>query len=594
VANPKTRNLLGQAITLHKAGQMAKAQAMYLTVLRSDPKAAAALDGLGDIAFKQRQLAKAGQFFQRALAADPSRPTARLNLALVLLDQHDLEGARLHLLEAVRRDPDSAAAHRLLGWLYTLGRKPDLAARHYADAHRLDPADVKNLLSLIAARTAVCDWTNFEADQALLLARIRSGEPIQPFDVLTTSAGLEDQLHAARIWARPFIQPQPVSRAGARASDGRIRLGYLSADYHDHATAYLIAEMIETHDRARFEVSLLSYGHRSTSRMRQRLMAGCDRFEDLSALSDRDAAKAIADLGIDILIDLKGYTQGARTGIAGWRPAPIQVNYLGFPGTMGAPFIDYVLVDRQVCPFDFQSASDEKIVHLPGCFQPNDRSRTISDTPVTRSGAGLPEEAFVFCSFANAYKITPSIFALWMRVLKAVPGSVLWLYAITDAARANLARHAENHELAQGRLVFADYAASADHLARLRLADLCLDTLPVSAFTTASDAMWAGVPLLTCTGATAAGRGSTSLLTAMGVPELITGSLVEYEASAVSLAESPGELAALRKRIDANRLTSPLFDSAQHTRDLERAYEIMWRRHQSGQPPEPFTVPAAT
>jgi protein O-GlcNAc transferase len=593
VASPNNRNLLNQAVTLHRAGQLAKAQAMYLTVLRADPRAAAALDGLGDIAFKQSQFVKAGQFFQRAIAADPSRVTARINLGLALLEQYDLDGARTQLEEALRLDPASAHAHQFLGRLYTLARKPDLAARHYGEAHKLNSADVRNLRGLIRSKRAICDWSDFEADEAQLLAQIRAGKLMNPFDVISIGTTLQDQLTAARLWAKPFFQPQPVSRGAAPPSDGRIRLGYLSADYQDHATAYLIAEMIERHDRNRFEVTLLSYGPASDSVMRQRLVASSDRFEDLASLSDRDAARAIADLGIDILIDLKGYTLGARTGIVGWRPAPVQVNYLGFPGTMGAPFIDYVVVDAQVCPFDFQSACDEKIVHLPGCFQPNDRSRIISEAPVTRARFGLPDGAFVFCSFANAYKLTPAIFAVWMRVLEAVSGSVLWLYATTDAAKANLAACASGHGISPDRLIFADHAASPEHLARLRLADLCLDTLPVSAFTTASDAMWAGVPLLTCTGATAAGRGSTSLLTAMGAPELITRSLADYEARAIALAQSPADLAAVRERINANRLTSALFDSAAHTRDLESAYETMWRRHQAGLPPEPFAAPGA-
>jgi predicted O-linked N-acetylglucosamine transferase (SPINDLY family) len=379
-----------------------------------------------------------------------------------------------------------------------------------------------------------------------------------------------------------------LPRAPAAAS--KLRVGYLSADFHGHATAWLIAEMIEKHDRSRYSVYGYSLGPDDQSPTRRRLVNAFDRFVDLRSVSFLQAAQWIAADDVQILVDLKGYTRESRTEILALRPAPVQVNYLGFPGTMGAPFMDYILVDDFIVPADQQPFFSERLVHLPGCYQVNDSRREISPCTPSRAECKLPEEGFVFCSFNNNYKITPEVFDVWMELLKRVEGSVLWLLEGNAFAPANLRREAESRGVASRRLVFAPRMPLPEHLARHRLADLFLDTFPVNAHTTASDALWAGCPVLTLAGETFVSRVAGSLLRTIGLPELITYSFDEYQAMALRLARNAELLAGLRGRLEVNRKTSRLFDAGRFARNTEEAYRTMWEIHVSGQPPRPFTV----
>jgi predicted O-linked N-acetylglucosamine transferase (SPINDLY family) len=379
-----------------------------------------------------------------------------------------------------------------------------------------------------------------------------------------------------------------------RPSDvkSKISIGYLSGDFHCHATAWLIAELFEKHDRAGFVIFGYSYGPDDRSPMRRRLASAFDRFVDLKDASFMEAAERIAVDGVDILVDLKGYTRENRVQILALRPAPIQVNYLGYPGTMGAPFMDYVLVDDFVVPADQQPFFAEKLVHLPGCYQVNDSRREIAPHTPSRAECGLPEQGFVFCDFNNSYKITPEMFTVWMELLKGVPGSVLWLLEGNRFAPANLRREAEARGVAAQRLVFAPRMPLPEHLARHRLADLFLDTFPVNAHTTASDALWVGCPVLTMAGETFVSRVAGSLLRTIGLTELVTTSLDEYRVMALRLARDAELLAGLRARLEANRKTSRLFDAGRFARGIEQAYLTMWETYASGQPPRAFTVSA--
>ena len=327
--------------------------------------------------------------------------------------------------------------------------------------------------------------------------------------------------------------------SGERYRHDRIRVAYLSADYHSHATSQLAAGLFDTHDKNRFETVAISFGPDDTSAMRGRLMRAFDRFIDVRDKSDGAAAALIREMEIDIAVDLKGFTQDGRPGILALRPAPVQVNYLGHPGTMGARYIDYLIADRRIVPDGHERHYSEKIVYLPDSYQANDRKRRIAERTPTRADEGLPETGFVFCSFNGSFKITPELFDIWMRLLKAVEGSVLWLLDDNPAAVRNLKREAEARGVSTQRLIFAPRRPVEEHLARHRLADLFLDTLPCNAHTTASDALWAGLPVLTCTGDTFAGRVAASLLSAVGLPELITDSLPSYEALAMKLARDP-------------------------------------------------------
>jgi predicted O-linked N-acetylglucosamine transferase (SPINDLY family) len=423
--------------------------------------------------------------------------------------------------------------------------------------------------------------------------------PVSPFTffALPTITTAEQQLRCARQWVDRSLQAisgpaRCLARNRASGPKPKTTLGYLSADFHSHATAYLIAELFEKHDRQRFQVFGYSCGADDGSPMRRRLIKAFDRFSDLKDASFVESAQRIAADGVDILVDLKGYTQNARTQILALRPAPVQVNYLGYPGTMGAPFMDYILVDDFVVPGDQQPFFTEKLVHLPGCYQVNDSQREISAHAPSRAECGLPEKGFVFCSFNNSYKITPDVFDVWMGLLKAVSGSVFWLFEGNRFAPANLRREAEARGVAAQRLVFAPRKPPPEHLARHRVADLFLDTFPVNAHTTASDALWAGCPVLTMAGETFVSRVAGSLLRTIGLSELVTTSLDDYQAMALRLARDAESLAGLRARLEASRRNSPLFDAGQFARNLEKAYIIMWEIYACGQQPHAFTVSA--
>jgi predicted O-linked N-acetylglucosamine transferase (SPINDLY family) len=367
-------------------------------------------------------------------------------------------------------------------------------------------------------------------------------------------------------------------------------VAYVSADFHAHATAVLMAGVFEHHDRAKFEPFAISFGRDDGSPLRGRLKQGVERFIDVRGQSDADIARLMRGLEIDIAVDLKGYTSEARPAVFSLRPAPVQVNYLGFPGTMGAPFMDYLVADPIVAPEAHKPFYSEQVVWLPDTYQANDRTRETSDAPLDRASAGLPPSGFVFCCFNNSYKIQPPVFDVWMRLLKGVEDSVLWLLADNATATSNLKREASARGIDAGRLVFAPRCPLPEHLARHRLADLFLDTLPYNAHTTASDALWMGLPLVTCGGTTFAGRVAASVLHAAGFPELVTESLQDYEALALRLARDPEALANLKSRLIAERATMKLFDAARFTRHLEAAYATMHERRERGLPTVGFSV----
>jgi protein O-GlcNAc transferase len=388
------------------------------------------------------------------------------------------------------------------------------------------------------------------------------------------------------------IRPVPLWN-GTGYQHERIKVAYLSADFREHATAYLLAELIELHDRERFEVIGVSFGADDGSDIRRRMADSFDTFHDVREWADRDIAAKLRELEVDIAVDLKGHTQDSRPEVLAHRPAPIQVGYLGYPGTIGADFLDYVLADETVAPFDHALFYSEKIVQLPDCYQVNDRRRAIAATTPTRQEAGLPESGFVFCCFNNNYKITQPVFEAWMRLLAKVPGSVLWLLRDNPGAERNLRDEAEKRGVDPARLVFAGRAKLEDHLARHRLADLFLDTLPYNAHTTASDALWTGLPVVTCQGNAFAGRVAASLLKAIGLPELVTHNLGDYEALALRLATDAAMLQRVRETLAGNRLSHPLFDTDRFRRGIEAAYTRMWQTWQRGEAAQAFRVDPA-
>jgi protein O-GlcNAc transferase len=404
------------------------------------------------------------------------------------------------------------------------------------------------------------------------------------------SGSPEAQHQCAATYAADKVTASRALWRGERYAHDKIRVAYLSGDFREHPVAQVMAGMFEGHDRARFETTALSFGPNTGDHLRLRLVKAFDRFIDVEQMADHDVAVLVRELEVDIAVDLQGFTYGSRPGIFAARPAPAQVSHFGYAGTMSTPIIDYLIADHTVVPDEQRPFYTEKICRLPDCYWPNDATRRIADETPIRTAAGLPEAGFVFCSFNNNHKIAPDIFDIWMRLLREVVGSVLWLLAGNPAAVTNLRREAASRGVEPERLIFAARADPADHLGRHRLADLMLDNLPFNAHTTTVDALWAGLPVVTCLGDAFAARVAGSMLRAVGLPELVTDNLADYEALALGLARDPGRLAAVKAKLATNRLSYPLFDTARFTRHIERAYETMRERTLRGEPPADFAV----
>jgi predicted O-linked N-acetylglucosamine transferase (SPINDLY family) len=456
----------------------------------------------------------------------------------------------------------------------------------------LHPGNVAAARIGIRSRLFACDWRKREADERQIAEGLKAGVHFTtPFFHRAMSDSEADSLSIARIWAKGFPESVTPLWRGERYRHDKIRLAYLSTDFRDHVVADTIVGCFEHHDRTRFETVAVSLGPNDKSEMRRRLESVFDRFVDVEGASEVRIASKLRELEIDIAIDLNGNSGEGRPEVLAHRPAPVQVNYLGYPGTMGASYMDYIIADPVVIPDGNRIHYAEHVAYLPHTYMPHDRARPIRARTPSRAAAGLPEKGFVFACHNAEYKIGPAVFEVWMRLLQAVDGSVLWLRSINSSAMSNLRREAKARGIAPERLVLAPRVRhSADHLARLRLADLFLDTIPYNAHASACDALWAGLPVLTCMGNTFAARVAASVLGAIGLPELVTTSLTEYETLARTLALNPGRLDAIRAKLIRNRDTEPLFDTARFTRDLEAAYTIMWERQQAGLPAASFSV----
>ena len=434
----------------------------------------------------------------------------------------------------------------------------------------------------------LCDWSDFDGLVGQIVAGIESDARVcHPFTFMGLSHSARLQHQAARIWVNHACPPNdalgPIAR---RPRAEKLKVGYFSSDFHEHPVGRLIAELIEIHDRSRFEVVAFSFGDRTDDPLQQRLTRAFDRFLDVRDKSNLEIASLARSLNVDIAVDLGGHTRGNRAGAFALRAAPVQLHYLGYLGTLGASYMDYIVADRTVVTPAAEAYFSEKIIYLPDSHQANDRTRRIADKVFTREELGLPPTGFVFCCFNTSYKFVPATFAGWMNILKAVPGSVLFLYAQYEAGANHLREQALRHGLDPRRLVFGERLALPEYLARYRTADLFLDTLPYNAGTTASDALWAGLPVLTLSGEAYVSRTAASLLTAIGAPELIASTQQEYERLAIELATDPQRLARIRTKLENNRLTSPLFDTPRFVRNLEAAYIAVHDRYLAGLPPD--------
>ena len=580
--------LNNRALALKDLGRYGEAIEDFKKAVSADGKNVEILTNLGDSLFATRNYDEAGAAYDKALALKPDLAQAWLGRANIHCELKRYEDAVAAYDQAISFKPNLAEAWYGRGSVLSDYKRFEEAVADFSKALSLKPDLIGAEGARLHAKMQTCDWREYSAECAHLAASVGAGKPnAAPFPFLGLSSDAADQLACARIWAaEKFPPPYPVWRGETYTYD-KIRIVYVSADFYEHPVAYLMAGLFESHDRSRFETVAISFGADDKSEMRKRLETSFDRFVDAQSMSEAETADLIKSLEADIVIDLMGYTGIPRTGIFARRVAPVQVSYLGYAGTMGAEFIDYIFADRSVIPQEQRQFFSEKVVELPGSFMVNDRARKIAAQIPTRSEQGLPETGFVFCSFSQSYKITPKMFDVWMRLLAKVDGSVLWLSKASDVAVRNLQNEARSRGVDPTRLVFATRVPlNEDHLARHQLADLFLDTLPFNAHSTAADALWAGLPMLTQAGETFAGRVAASLLSALDLPELITNSSDGYEAAALDLAANPGKLAALKSKLAQNRLNSPLFDTEQTTHHIESAFEVMHKRHRDGLPPD--------
>ncbi|HKX06978.1 MAG TPA: tetratricopeptide repeat protein [Stellaceae bacterium] len=579
---------------LNDLGRFEAALASYDRALALRPDYANALANRADVLRDLQRPEEALAGYDRALAIRPTLAKALVNRAIVLQDLRRYDAALASYEQAVKIDPGDAKAYHHLGTALHQLRRFEPAARAYRRAFELDPLRGTARSLYVLAKRQICDWATAAEDEAGLAAAVGSGAvSVLPLVVISTIDDPAIQLEAARRYVADnrFDRQSPLPSPSRMARD-KIRIAYVSADFRDHTMSVSLAQLFELHDRGRYETYGISLGPDDGSDLRKRVMGSLDHFLDVRAISDLEAARQIQALGIDIAVDLAGFTEGCRPGILAHRPAPIQVNYLGYVGTMGADFIDYIFVDPVLVPPDQRAFFAEKLVHLPECYLPSDTTRAIAEPGEPRSAYGLPDRGFVFACFNNSYKITSPVFALWMRLLQAVESAVLWVRSDNELVMKNLRSEAEARGVAPDRVIQAGRCPLPEHLARFRLADLFLDTLPYTAHSTAVDALWGGLPVLTCAGRSYAARSAASLLTAIGLPELVTSSLDEYEALALKLARDPGVLAGLRERLARNRATMPLFDTPRLCRHIESAYEEMHARWMRGEPARPFSVPA--
>jgi protein O-GlcNAc transferase len=622
--SPETWNSRGSA--LRDLRRPSEALASFEHALELNPDFAEALNNLGNSLRDLHRHEEAIDCYQRTIRIRPRFPDPHINWGIALRELQRPQEALARIDEGLLLDPTCVEALNNRGNVLLDLRRAAEALESYLEALRIEPAHVDTMRNQGAALQKLgrhadagncfrqvltlapdyeyalgialdselkCgDWRRYEESVSGILTALGVGRrSAMPFGFLAVSSSAQAQLRCAQIFAassmsaRAMRAPLHCSRYRHR----RIRVAYLSADLREHVVAYLMAGVFEQHDRERFEIIGICLLPPDGSAIERRLQAAFERFIDVSGQSDAQVAALLAQLQVDIVVDLMGYTDNSRTAILAARAAPVQVNYLGYPGTMGASFMDYIIADEFVIARGSREHYAERVVYLPECFQANDDRRLIGPTP-TREQAGLPGSGFVWCCFNSAYKLNPRMFDIWCRLLEAVPGSVLWLVGESEAVRENLWREGQRRGIGRERLVMAVRLPYPLHLGRLGLADLFLDTLPFNAGATASDALWAGVPVLSCVGEAFAARMAGSLLRTIGLPELIARSPEEYEQRALELAREPERLAELKRRLIANRSCSPLFDTRRFCRHLETAYEHMWRSAERGESPASFTV----
>lgn len=566
--------LNNHAIALKSLGRLDEAEALFKRIIDLDPGYAQGYSNLGNVYQARRQFQKAIVAYERAIELDPSQASAWNNLGNARRSLGDIEKAESAYLTAVRVNTDHYDAYINLGNACQERRESDRAATYYAEAlARVKEPKVRLALSGHLAHVLghQCDWDGVRKLGGAHLEGALTGR-LPPFVALNFCDDPAFQLVCAQTYVQRSSVPRRAHINARHLQPGeRLRIGYFGSDFHDHATLYLMAGLLRAHDTENFEVHVFSYGAETSGKWREAVAHSVEHFHDVSALSDIELVSRVRAASLDVAIDLKGHTQGTRLNVFGYGLAPTQISYLGYPGSTGADFIDYIVADKTVIDQASRGSYCERVIYLPYTYQPNDDAREIAPGAMSRSECGLPDGAFVFCCMNHNYKITSAEFSIWMSLLANVDDAVLWLLKSNSGAEENLRAAAIAAGIDPSRLIFAPHIPHAEHLARYRHADLFLDTFTVNAHTTASDALWSGVPVLTKLGQQYAARVAASLLKAHGCPELITRSEEDYAARALELALDREQLALLREKVAANRATEALFDTVRYTRHFEEA-----------------------
>lgn len=576
--------LLGLSFTAQEKYQ--ESIGPFSRALEIDKDYVGALEFRGNAFFASHQYPEAIADLSHAITLKPELASLYEKRGVYFSKIKDWKRAAQDMMSALQIEPKNAEAHINLGSILAELTLFSSAGNSFCRALMLDPDRVALMSNIVGNRHRGCDWTHFEEDNQYLINLVTNKKTIEnPFFFLNITDSGQNQMKCASFWGEQYNKKLKKTYEFAPSTRSKIRVGYVSADYYLHATTILIEKLFQAHDKFDFEIIGISLNTKKNDDITERIRQRFDSYHEVDDLPSHETAQKINELEIDILVDLKGYTKDSRTDIFSYHPAPVQVNYLGFPGTMGGGLMDYIISDSVVTPPGYERFYGEKVVRLPGSYQINNNQRPIAEKKDTREEHGLPQQGFVFCCFNNNYKITPKAFSIWMRLLQQIDHSVLWLLHDNEDAVKNLRKEAAQRGVDPSRLVFAPRQSPESHLARHCHADLFLDTLPINAHTTASDALWAGLPVLTCPGEAFAARVAASLLTAVGLPELIAPDWAEYERLALQLATEPERLAELKARLQANRLTCDLFNTEKTTRALEAAYRAMHARRQAGLPP---------
>jgi predicted O-linked N-acetylglucosamine transferase (SPINDLY family) len=589
--NAEAHNNLGNAFM--EQGNISGAIAAYSKALELNVCNPEAHYNIGNALREDGDIPAAIAYYNKALELNPLNSEAHNHLGNALMEQANLLGASASYKKALELNPLSVEAHYNLGIaLKELGDLPATIAS-FNKALQINPDFAEARSQKLYQQACICDWEAVEDDRSVLTSLGLDSKSVTPFTLLSLEDSPERHKLRSENYARATF-PKLTRSLPLRTLEKpeSLRIGYFSADFHCHATMYLLSEIFSLHDKTQFEIFAFSYGRETQDEMRKKLVSAVDVFHDISAMNDAQIIELAREEGLDIAVDLKGFTKESRLSLFAHGLAPVQISYLGYPGTIGAEFIDYIIADAVVIPKDKRHYYSEKIIYLPYSYQPNDSTRVISDVEVTRKDFGLPTDGFVFCCFNSSFKITPIEFDIRMRLLGKIDESVLWLLNSNQWATINLIKQAEARGISADRLIFADKLPHAEHLARHRLADLFLDTFNYNAHTTTSDALWAGLPVVTKLGQSFAARVSASLLTAVGLPELIAESEEAYEALIWELVAHPDELAKIKLRLKANLLTQPLFNTKMYIKHLEYGYLLAHKRCLQGYPADTIIIPA--